>query len=174
MQPSPRFAGKSTTGPGQICRLVGGVLCGNHPVGHERGTSCGEHLLGGTSDGNFQTLGNWYTNVTQTTAASALPGASDIATFNAQGTVTNAISTLGQSLALQGMLFNSNASGNITLGTLNDFVVTLGTAGISVQAGSGSHTLNSGVTVGSTQSWTNNAGSNKVLTVAGNVTLSAT
>jgi fibronectin-binding autotransporter adhesin len=128
---------------------------------------------GGTSDGNFQTLGNWYTNVTQTTAASALPGASDIATFNAQGTVTNAISTLGQSLALQGMLFNSNASGNITLGTLNDFVVTLGTAGISVQAGSGSHTINSGVTVGSTQSWTNNAGSNKVLTVAGNVTLSA-
>lgn len=128
---------------------------------------------GGTIDGNAQTLGNWYSDATQATAAAALPGAADIATFNAQGTVTNAITTFGGALSLQGILFNSNASGDIAVGALNDYVVALGSAGISVQAGSGSHAINSAVTVGSTQSWTNNAGSNKVLTVAGNVTLSA-
>lgn len=127
---------------------------------------------GGDVDTSFQTLGNWWTNLGHSTAATAIPGAADVAIFNANAPVPNQIATLGAATSLQGLVFNGNSGTAITLGTLNDHVLTLGTGGLNVEAGAGAHVINSGLTINSNQTWSNLGSA--VFTVAGNVTLGAT
>lgn len=125
---------------------------------------------GGNVNGSFQTLGNWWADVDRNSAASSLPGATDIAIFNAGLPVPFQINSLGGAVSLQGLVFNGNASAGITLGSLNDFVLTLGASGISIDSGSAAHFINSAVTVNAVQTWSNQ--SSQTFTQAGNVTLS--
>ncbi|HSJ02016.1 MAG TPA: autotransporter-associated beta strand repeat-containing protein, partial [Verrucomicrobium sp.] len=128
----------------------------------------------GATDGSFQTLSNWFSNQAATTPAAALPGASDVAVFNADGTISFAFTTFGAATSLQGMIFNASTSGGLTVGSLNDYVLTLGTQGMNVQAGGGSVTVNTAITVGATQTWTSNGGAGTLLKVAGNVVQNGT
>lgn len=120
----------------------------------------------GSASSTWADVANWSTVIGGGTSPALVPGSGDRVFFNAN-TFTNAITTLGAAQATQGLVFNTNASGGTTLGTLNDFMLTLGTQGIDVQ--SGTQLINSSVTTGGTQTWT--AASGTALTVAGNVTL---
>lgn len=127
---------------------------------------------GGNSDGSFQTLGNWWADVNRSAAAGAVPGASDVAIFNANNPVPTQITTLGAATSLQGLVFNGNSSTAITLGSLNDYVLTLGSSGFSIEAGAAAHTINSAVSINTDQTWSNL--SSQVFTLAGNVSFGAT
>lgn len=122
----------------------------------------------GSSSGDWTELENWTNALTGGSTPAAVPGAGDLVFFNADG-FSAAISTLGAAQAAQGLVFNGNASAGTTLGTLHDYMLTLGTSGIDVQ--SGSQLINSDLTVGSTQTWTNTGAG--TLTVAGDVALNA-
>ncbi|TDU73308.1 putative secreted protein with PEP-CTERM sorting signal [Prosthecobacter fusiformis] len=123
---------------------------------------------GGDVNNSFQTLGNWWTTIGRTTAATAIPGSSDIAFFNANTPLTHQIATLGANTSLAGLRFNGNSSTAITLGTLNDYTLTLGTSGLTIDSGAAAHTLNSSLSINTTQTWDNQ--SNSLFTVAGNLT----
>lgn len=118
----------------------------------------------GSASSSWVDVANWSTVIAGGTNPTLVPGSGDRVFFNAT-TLGNAITTLGAAQATQGLVFNTNASGGTTLGTLNDFVLTLGTQGIDVQ--SGTQVINSSLTLGGTQTWTAAAGTS--LTVAGNV-----
>lgn len=122
---------------------------------------------GGEVDGSLQTLGNWWTDLSHSSAATQIPGSTDIAIFNANAPISSQIATLGAATSLQGILFNGNSGTGITLGTLNDFILTLGSSGLSVEADAGAHTLNSSLLVNANQTWSNL--SSNQLTIAGNI-----
>lgn len=122
----------------------------------------------GSSSGDWTDVENWTSSLTGGSTPLAVPSAADRVFFNADG-FSNAFSTLGAAQAAQGLVFNGNASAGTTLGTLNDFLLTLGTSGIDVQ--SGSQLINSSLAVSGTQSWSNTGGG--TLTVAGDVALNA-
>jgi fibronectin-binding autotransporter adhesin len=122
----------------------------------------------GSSSGDWTEVENWTSALTGGSTPLVTPGAADRVFFNADSFST-AVSTLGTAQSALGLVFNGNASGGTTLGTLNDFVLTLGTSGMDVQ--SGSQLINSSLAVGGTQSWTNTGGG--TLTVAGDVALGA-
>lgn len=123
----------------------------------------------GSASSSWVDLDNWSTVIAGGTNPTAVPGTGDRVYFNAS-TVGNAITTLGAAQSVQGLVFNSNAASGITLGTLNDYTLTIGNSvGIVVQ--SGSHLINSGITTTATQTW-NNTGTG-TLTVAGDVALNS-
>lgn len=123
---------------------------------------------GGNTDNSFLTLTNWWTDLPGTTPALAVPGSGDRVFFSIPS-FANPVATLGANTSLSGIVFNEN-SGPVTLGTLNDYTLTLGSAGLQVDAGSGAVTINSNVAIGAAQIW-NHLGSNP-LEVAGAVTSS--
>src|SRR5262249_36530394 len=99
----------------------------------------------------------------------APPGAGDVADFNittvnsSQGVNLNANqSALGLVFASTGTVLIQSGSGTNTL--------TLGASGITVNATAGSDTITSGVSLGASQSWTNNSSS--LLTVSGTLSTS--
>ena len=118
----------------------------------------------GSTGSSWVDLTNWSSALTGGLAPSVVPGITDTVFFNADAPA-NPITTLGAAQSALGMVFNSNAIGGTTLGTLNDFTLTLGTGGINVQ--SGTQTLNSSITIGGNQTWTNNGSG--ALTAAGNI-----
>lgn len=123
----------------------------------------------GSASSSWVDLDNWSTVIAGGTNPAAIPGTGDRVYFNAS-TVGNAITTLGAAQAVQGLVFNSNAASGITLGTLNDFTLTLGNSvGIVVQ--SGTHVINSSLITTATQTW-NNTGTG-TLTLAGDVALNS-
>lgn len=123
----------------------------------------------GSASSSWADVANWSTVIAGDTSPAAVPGTADRVYFNADN-VINAITTLGAAQSVQGLVFNSNASGGITLGTLNDFTLTLGNSvGIVVQ--SGTHVINSGLITTATQTW-NNTGTG-TLTLAGDVALNS-
>ena len=75
-------------------------------------------------------------------------------TFTGTGTAaTSSVTIAGNTLTINGTTANANPAGN----------------GITIQAGSGAHTISSNVVVGTTQSWTNS--STNLFTVSGTVDL---
>lgn len=122
----------------------------------------------GSSDNNWGTLANWSTVIAGGTNPGALPGASDLIYLNANA-VTTQVGTLGANRSALGLVFNVNSTTAITLGTLNDYVLTLGSSGINVNnAASAAHTINSAITLGTGQTWNNVSAS--ALTINGTVT----
>ncbi|MEN3943578.1 autotransporter-associated beta strand repeat-containing protein [Prosthecobacter sp. SYSU 5D2] len=126
---------------------------------------------GGDASSSFQTLGNWWADLNRSTAATAIPGAADVAIFNALAPVPSQIATLGADTTLLGLVFNGSSGTAITLGTLNDHLLTLGTSGLSIEAGAAAHTLNSAVAINTSQTWSNL--SNQLFTQAGNVSFAS-
>ncbi|MCB1276144.1 autotransporter-associated beta strand repeat-containing protein [Prosthecobacter sp.] len=122
----------------------------------------------GSNSGDWTDVENWTSALTGGSTPSAVPGSGEVAIFNADG-FTNAITTLGAAQAAQGLVFNGNASTGTLLGTLNDYLLTLGTSGIDVQGGT--QLINSSIAVGGAQTWSNTGGG--TLTVAGDVALNA-
>lgn len=122
----------------------------------------------GSSNGSWGTISNWSTVLGGGTDPLAVPGAADRVFFNAD-TLTNSISTLGGAQAALGLVFNGNASAGTTLGTLNDFLLTLGTDGVDVETGS--HLINSSLALSGNQTWSNSGSG--TLTAAGSLALNA-
>lgn len=122
----------------------------------------------GSSSGDWANVENWTSALNGGSTPSLVPGTVDRAFFNAD-VFTNAITTLGAAQNALGLVFNGNASAGTTLGTLNDYLLTLGASGIDVQ--SGSQLINSSLAVSAKQSWTNTGAG--TLTVAGGVALNA-
>lgn len=122
----------------------------------------------GSASSNWADLENWSSVIAGGTTPAAVPGATDRVLFNSDGFAT-AINTLGAAQFAQGLVFNGNASAGTTLGTLNDFLLSLGTSGINAQ--SGSHLINSSLALTSNQTWTNSG--TGTLTAAGTVALNA-
>lgn len=122
----------------------------------------------GSSSGDWANVENWTSALNGGSTPSLVPGSVDRAFFNAD-VFTNPITTLGAAQNALGLVFNGNASAGTTLGTLNDYLLTLGASGIDVQ--SGSQLINSSLAVSAKQSWSNTGAG--TLTVAGDVALNA-
>ena len=122
----------------------------------------------GSSSGDWANVENWTSALNGGSTPSLVPGSVDRAFFNAD-VFTNPITTLGAAQNALGLVFNGNASAGTTLGTLNDYLLTLGASGIDVQ--SGSQLINSSLAVNAKQSWSNTGAG--TLTVAGDVALNA-
>lgn len=108
------------------------------------------------------TASNWVTNVNGTGVTPLVPGAGAIITFSATGASNQSDMVLGASMSVRGIVVNDplgitlNADGN-TLSLVN--------AGITVNNGAGAVTLNTPMTLGAAQSFTNN--STNLLTLGG-------
>ena len=129
---------------------------------------------GGTTDGvwttdNLQTgVTNWTTDAAGTTDTHIAPADSTDVFFVGSGAETN--TTLGANFSIKGLTFTSTAISPVTIG---GNTLTLGADGLTVQAGSAAHMINSAVTLMGSQTWhvANDAAS--PLTIGGSLTVPA-
>ena len=109
---------------------------------------------------------NWATDPTGGVDSNQLPGATTDVYFTANS-ANNIDTTLGSGFSIQGLIFTGTGttagSSSVTIGGTN--TLTIGADGISVQAGSASQTISSNVTLGASETWTNNSAN--LLTVSG-------
>lgn len=110
----------------------------------------------GAAGNSWNNSGNWSTG--------NIPAAADDVILTTSGTL---ISTLGAAQSAGSLSFSGSDTSSLTLGTLNDFALTLGGGGINA-ASSFTDTINSSVTLGAAQTWTNSGSG--LLTVAGKIT----
>ncbi len=131
----------------------------------------------GTGTG-WDVAANWSTAVGFTTPdPAAIPGASDVAFFSIS-TITNTAQTvnLNANQAALGLIFlGTNSATTTLLGGETDRALTLGTSGIAVNSGAGAVSIGSStagqgaaITLGGSQTWTNN--STNTLTIENAVT----
>jgi len=126
----------------------------------------------GTLGTNWNTLSgasfatNWSTTAAGGTDTHALPGATTDVFFTTSGGGSNLSTTLGAPLAIKGLTLTSAATNPVSIG---GSALTIGADGLTVQSGAAAATINSSVTLSSSQSWTV-AGSNPV-TVNGTLSL---
>lgn len=109
---------------------------------------------------------NWSTTQGSFTDAHALPGANTDVNFTTTGGGANLSTTLASSMSIKGLTFTSAATSPVSI---SNNTLTIGADGLTVQSGAGSPTINSGVTLGTNQSW-NVAGTNP-LTIGGTLSL---
>lgn len=111
---------------------------------------------------------NWSSTNAGGATPGSLPTAADLIYFNANISGGN-ITTMGADRSVLGIVFNGNATSPITLGTVNDYALTLAANGITVQSGSTAvHTINSRINIGPAQTWRN--GSVNELVIGGAIT----
>ncbi len=103
----------------------------------------------------------------RTTDARVLPSANTDVYFNGGGVggSNGGATTLGANFSIRSVNFAAGATNSVTIGGNN--TLTLGVGGITVQAGTGAHTISSAVSLGGVQSWSNVSSSR--FTVSGNV-----
>ncbi len=130
-----------------------------------------------TTTGSWNTLTNWWTTAGGTTNPTVIPSAADTLTFN--GTAVNGatISQLDANYSITGMVFNNTGTTLIDSNSATTRVLTLGTGGITVASGAGAVTIGdatnvTNITLGATQTWTNNSTTN-ALTVVNGLTMAA-
>lgn len=113
---------------------------------------------------------NWATNVAGTVDRGSAPNATAAISPDVHF-VTNAGATiLGQNLSVRGLNFAAGATSGVSLNGPD--TLTLGVGGVTVQAGSGAHTIGANVAVGAAQTWTNVTAN--AFTVNGNLSGSGT
>jgi autotransporter-associated beta strand protein len=129
----------------------------------------------GAQDSLWTTLGpnnesNWVDGLTGADTQQA-PGASSNVYFTALGAAHSAATVLGADLSINSLNFNGTASGavgisgnTLTLRATNANGNVAG-SGLTVEAGSGAHTISSGVALGGDQGWWNYSAN--ALTVSG-------
>ena len=131
----------------------------------------------GAVDGNWNTftLGtaatNWRTDATSNTDTNAAPGATtDVHFVTSNPTATNLTTSLGQNLSIKTLSFDTTSTSAVTINSGSTLTITPSSSstGISLDAAAGAVTINSAVTLGAAQTWTNNSTVN-ALTVGGNV-----
>lgn len=117
----------------------------------------------GASGGQWSASTNFAQNYQLTTPRQGALGASTDVLFNSNASPLN--TTLGGNLSVRSVNFAAGATGTVTIGGPN--MLTLGAGGITVQAGTGAHTISSNVFLGTDQMW-GNVSSNP-LAVTGNI-----
>ena len=126
----------------------------------------------GAQDKQWSTVTGTATNFAQnyqrtTPRTTALDANTDVY-FNSN---TAALpTTLGANLSVRSVNFASGATGAVTVGGAN--TLTLGTGGITVQRGTGTHTISANVALNGNQTWGNVSSNN--FTVSGNISGSGT
>ena len=120
---------------------------------------------------NLQTgATNWTLDSAGTTDTHIAPGASTDVFFVAAG-AQNLNTTLGADISIKGLTFTSTATAPVVIAGAN--TLTIGTDGLTVQAGSGGHSINSPVTLGGSQTWQISNATSSPLTVGGTLTVPA-
>ena len=131
----------------------------------------------GAVDGNWNTLSvstaasNWRTDATSNTDTNAAPGATtDVHFVTSSPTAANLTTTLGQNFTIKTLSFDSTSTSAVTINSGSTLTITPSSSstGITLDAAAGAVTINSAVTLGAAQTWTNNSTTNQ-LTVTGNV-----
>jgi len=131
----------------------------------------------GAIDGNWNTLtvgtaaSNWRTDATSNTDTFATPGATtDVHFVTSSPTAANLTTTLGQNFTIKTLSFDSTSTSAVTINGSSTLTITPSSSstGISLDAAAGAVTINTPVTLGAAQTWTNNSTANQ-LTVVGNV-----
>jgi fibronectin-binding autotransporter adhesin len=106
---------------------------------------------------------SWDMDFQRTTDSGVAPGSGTDVYFNGVGGTT----TLGTNFSVRSLNFTAAAIAPVTIGGGSSTTLTLGQGGITVQAGSGSHTVTVPVALGMSQTWSNNA--TNLFTVVGNI-----
>ena len=114
-------------------------LCAAHVA------SAADQTWTGATSANWNTAGNW--------SGAAIPGASDLAVFNAASTANLGI-TLGADSSVLGLSVTSPGSA-VSIAAGN--TLTIGASGIAMGSATQDLTLNSAVVLGASQSWNNSA-----------------
>ncbi len=96
---------------------------------------------------------DWNTSASGSGGSAGVPGTGDTAVFSASTVTASQAITLDAAQSVGGLLFQ-NTGYNVTIG---NNTLTLGAAGITMNAGAGSVTIGSAITLGSGQSWTNSS-----------------
>lgn len=128
----------------------------------------------GSIDGNWNTAvtgtaaSNWRTDATSNTDTYALPGATtDVHFVTSNPTAANFTTTLGQAFAIKSLSFDSTSTAAVTItGSSLSLTPSSSSTGITMDAAAGAVTINSALTLGAAQTWTNNSTTN-ALTVSG-------
>ncbi len=118
--------------------------------------SAGTIYWDGSSSNSWNLAANWSTTSGGGSTPGAVPGASDDVIFNASGTITNQIGTLGASQSVNSLTFNTASAITIANNTL-----TIGggtNPGITLNSGAGADTISSTIALASSQTWLNNSG----------------
>jgi autotransporter-associated beta strand protein len=129
----------------------------------------------GAQNGNWSSLGsnnetNWVDGVTGTNTQQ-IPGPTSNVYFTAVGALNSGASVLGMDLAINSLNFNATASGPVGISghTLTLYATNangnVAGSGLTVEAGSGAHTISSALILGGDQGWWNY--SSNPLTVSG-------
>ncbi len=113
---------------------------------------------------------NWTLDSAGTTDTHIAPGASTDVFFVAAG-AQNLNTTLGADISIKGLTFTSTATAPVVIAGAN--TLTIGADGLTVQAGSGGHSINSPVTLGGSQTWQISNAASSPLTVGGTLTVPA-
>ncbi|MDI1312764.1 autotransporter-associated beta strand repeat-containing protein [Prosthecobacter sp.] len=116
----------------------------------------------GASNASWDTSANWFTTAAGTTQLVGIPGAFTNVYFNTDSGAGNFTNSLGTDRSIASLTFRSGATGSITIS--NNTLTIIG-AGITTQAGTGAHTINSNVRMLSNQTWAINSAN--ALTVNG-------
>lgn len=118
------------------------------------------------------TTSNWSTTADGTGTSGVTPSAVTGLIFSATGATNQSTMTLGANMSVRNIIVNGtagspNETSALTLAATGGYTLTLGT-GIIINPGAGAVTLNSNLTLSSTQTWTNN--SSNTFTFGGAVT----
>lgn len=128
-------------------------------------------LWDGTTGATWNSRTPWslLTNAT-TPDPNAKPGATDIAHFNITTANTPQTVNLDAAQSALGLAFDSTGTVLIesAIGGSGTNALTLGTSGITINAGAGADTISSAISLAGAESWTNN--SSNLFTVSGNIT----
>jgi autotransporter-associated beta strand protein len=111
---------------------------------------------GGNSPSGSSYITNWATDASGGTVAN-IPLSTSNVFFSASGGGTNLTTTLGQDLTINSLTFTADADAGHQVAISGTNLLTIGgSGGITVNPGSGAHTISSsGVVLGVAQTWTN-------------------
>ena len=108
-----------------------------------------------TFSGGNANISNFATDLAGTNATGKVGAATEV-NFNATSTANFASTTMGEDLTVKTLTFGSNATAAVGIGGTHTLTISpaAATAGITVDSGSGNHTLNTKVALGADQTWT--------------------
>ncbi|MGV3663627.1 MAG: autotransporter-associated beta strand repeat-containing protein [Prosthecobacter sp.] len=118
---------------------------------------------------NGASASNWVTNSNGTGATPLVPGSGATVTFSATGATNQGDMVLGASMSIRNLVVSDTSP--VTLNADGNSLTIANAAGIQVNNGAGTVTLNAPIILGAAQTWTNNSGN--TLTIGGTVTNAA-
>jgi len=123
------------------------------------------HWDGGAS-GSWTNSANWNTLLNNTGTDVALGSGNDLVFVTTAG-ATNFSQTIDTAAVVNSLVFNGSATSAITIAAGTGGTLAIGAGGITLDSGTGAHTISAPVTLSAAQSWTNDSAS--LFTVSGTV-----